>query len=96
MCSAKPHIVLRLINRVCPNKFCRIANYKRVKEAWDILLVTHEGTSVVKISKLKMFATKFENIMIHENQNRSFFYFELSDILLIALLTLDNLFQIQR
>ena len=66
MCSAKPHIVLRLINRVCPNEFCRIANYKRAKEAWDILLVTREGTSVVKISKLQMFATKFENIMIHE------------------------------
>ena len=94
--EANDMAVFSIFNEVCLYEFCKIANYKRAKEAWDILLVTREGTSVVKISKLQMFATKFENIIIHENQNSSFFYFELSDILLITLLTLENLFQIQR
>ena len=44
------------------DEFQRIANWKRVKEACDILQVTHEGTSVVKISKLQMLATTFKNI----------------------------------
>ena len=34
----------------------------------------------IKISKLQMFATKFENIRMHENKNFSSFYFELSSI----------------
>ena len=53
---------------------------KHVKEAWDILQVTYEGKSSIKISKLQMLATKFENIKMHENQTFSSFYFELSDI----------------
>ena len=57
-----------------------IANCKRAKEAWDILQVTHEGMSSIKISKLQMLATKFENIRMHENQTFSSFYFELNDI----------------
>ena len=36
--------------------------------------------SIVKISKLQILATKFENIMMHENQIFSSFYSELSDI----------------
>ena len=32
------------------------------------------------IFKLQMFATKFENIRMHENQTFSSFYYELSDI----------------
>ena len=46
----------------------------------DILQVTHEGTFVVNISKLKILATKFENIKMHENQNFSSFYSKLRDI----------------
>ena len=57
-----------------------MVNCKRSKEAWGILQVTHEGASALKISKLKMISIKFENIRMHENQNFSFFYFELSGI----------------
>ena len=57
-----------------------IANCKHAKEAWDILQVTHEGMSSIKISKLQMLATKFENIRMHENQTFSSFCFELYDI----------------
>ena len=50
-----------ILNKVCPDVFHRIANCKCENEAWDILQVTHEGTIAIKISKLQMFATKFEN-----------------------------------
>ena len=36
--------------------------------------------SVIKVSKLQMFTTKFKNIMTRENKNFSFFYSKLSDI----------------
>ena len=69
-----------IFNGVCSGEFCKISNCKRTKEAWDILQVTHEGMFAVKISKLHMLATRFENIRMHENQTFSSFYFELSDI----------------
>ena len=50
------------------------------KGTWDILQVTHEGTSAIKVSKLQIFATKFEIIRMHENQSFSSFYSELSHI----------------
>ena len=58
----------------------KIANCKHAKESWDILQVTHEGTSTVRILKLQMLTTKFENIKVHENQTFSSFYCKLSDI----------------
>ena len=67
-----------IFNKVCPNEFHRRAKCKHAKEAWDI--VTHESMFAVKISKLKMLATKFENIRMHENQNFSSFDSKLSDI----------------
>ena len=58
--------LFNIFNGVCPDKFYKIVNYTCAKEAWDILQVTHEGTYVVKVSKLKMLTTKFENIRMHE------------------------------
>ena len=55
-------------------EFRRIVNGKCAKEAWDILQVTIEGTSSIKISKWKMIATRFENIRMHENQTLSSFF----------------------
>ena len=40
------------------DEFHKIENWKCAKEAWDILQVTHEGTSPVKISKLQMLTSK--------------------------------------
>ena len=78
--EANTKALFSIFNRVCPNELCRIANCKRAKEPWDMLQVTHEGKSIVKISKLLMLTTKFENIKMHENQTFSSFYFELSDV----------------
>ena len=77
--EANAKALFSIFNKVCPNGFHMIVNYKSAKEAWDILQVTHEGTSATKISKLQMYATKFENIRVHES-HFSFFYSKLSDI----------------
>ena len=73
--KANVRALFNIFNGVCLDKFCRITNCKHAKESWDILQVTHEGTFVVKISKLQLSTTKFENIKILENQNFSTFYF---------------------
>ena len=57
----KPMLVrtlFNIFNGVCPDEFHKIENWKCAKEAWDILQVTHEGTSFVKISKLQMLTSK--------------------------------------
>ena len=69
-----------IFNGVVPEEFKRIANCKIAKEAWDILEVTHEGPSAVKISKLQMLTSKFETIRMNEDQYFSTFYSELSNI----------------
>ena len=50
------------------------------KEAWDILQLTHEGTSVVKASKLQNLTTQFETIKMDEKETFDKFYARLSDI----------------
>ena len=51
------------------NEFHRIENCTYAKEAWDICPINHKGTSTVKVCKLQMLITMFENIRMHENQN---------------------------
>ena len=78
--EANARALFSIFNGIGLDEFRRIANWKHVKEACDILQVTHEGTFTIKISKLQMLATTFKNIRMHENQTFSFFDFELSDI----------------
>ena len=78
--EANVRALFSIFNGVCPYEFRKIANCKQTKEAWDILQVTHEGTPTIKISKLQILTTKFENIRMHENQTFSSFYYKLSDI----------------
>ena len=80
-CEANVRALFNVFNGVYLDKFYKIANCKHAKETWDILQVTHKGTSSLKISKLQMLATKFKNIRMHENQTFFSFYFELNDIL---------------
>lgn len=77
--EANVRALFSIFNWVSPDEFCRIANCSCTNEAWDILQVTHENTSTMKVSKLQMFTFRFENIRMQDNQNFSFSYFELSD-----------------
>lgn len=45
------------------------AKLQRVtKEIWDILALTHEGTSTMKFLKLQMLTTKFKSIKMNEDE----------------------------
>jgi hypothetical protein len=61
--------MLRLINT------CTVA-----KEAWKILQTAHEGTSKVRMSKLQLLNTKFENLKIDEDETILEFNARLHDI----------------
>jgi len=56
-------------------KQCTVAN-----DAWEILKTTHEGTSKVKISKLQLLTTKFENLKMKEDENIHDFHMNVFDI----------------
>src|ERR1044072_4177650 len=45
-------------------KTCEVA-----KDAWEILKTTHEGTSKVKMSKLQLLTSKFENRKMKEEES---------------------------
>ena len=47
--EANARAIFSIFNGVSPDEFKRIANYTRAKDAWEILKVTHEGTSIVKV-----------------------------------------------
>lgn len=50
------------------DEFKRITHVKMVKEAWKFLSVIHEGTSVVKMSKLQMYTTQLEPLRIEDDE----------------------------
>ena len=50
------------------NTFRLVNNYEVAKEAWDILKTTHEGTSRVKMSRLQLLTSKFENLRMKEDE----------------------------
>ncbi|MGV7343155.1 hypothetical protein PJI17_31140, partial [Mycobacterium kansasii] len=58
----------------------RIISCDTAKQAWDILEMTHEGTTIVKKSKVQLLTTKFEEIHMEENEMFMDFYTRLNDI----------------
>ena len=69
-----------LICVVDENQYKLIQNTKIAKEAWDILEVAHEGTEVVKDSKLQVLQTQFETLKMEENECFNDFEVRLMDI----------------
>ncbi|KAK2359745.1 hypothetical protein QL285_085090 [Trifolium repens] len=55
-----------LFNGVDKNMFRLIKQCTVAKDAWEILETTHEGTSKVKMSRLQLLTTKFENLRMEE------------------------------
>ena len=62
------------------NQYKLIQNTRIAKEAWTILEVAHEGTEVVKDSKLQVLQTQFEKLKIEENECFNDFDIKLIDI----------------
>ncbi|KAK2389850.1 gag-protease polyprotein [Trifolium repens] len=50
------------------------------KEAWEILQTSHEGTSKVRMSKLQLLATKFENLRMEDEETIFEFNTRIRDI----------------
>src|ERR1044072_4455490 len=57
-----------IFNGVDKNMFRLINTCTIAKEAWDILKTAHEGTSRVRMSRLQMLTTQFENLRMSEEQ----------------------------
>ena len=69
-----------LICAVDENQYKLIQNTKIAKEAWDILEVAHEGTDVVKDSKLQVLQTQFELLKMEGDECFNDFEVKLMDI----------------
>ena len=52
-----------------PTEFNRISTWKTVKEIWDKLKVTHEGTSQVKESKIAFLSNQYEMFKMQANES---------------------------
>jgi hypothetical protein len=50
------------------------------KDAWRILETAHEGTSKVKMSRLQLLTTKFENLRMKEDESIHDFHLSILDI----------------
>ncbi|KAG5565754.1 hypothetical protein RHGRI_001616 [Rhododendron griersonianum] len=59
-----------LFSAVDVNEHRKIANCEIAKEAWDILVTCHEGTDVVKQSKLQRLTTEFEIVTMLEGKHK--------------------------
>ena len=55
-----------IFNAVDANQFKLISTCETAKEAWEILQTAHEGTDAVKLSKLQILTTRFENLSMKE------------------------------
>ena len=57
-----------IFNAVDANQFKLISTCETAKEAWKILRIAHEATDTVKLSKLQILTTCFENLRIKDHQ----------------------------
>ena len=67
-------------NGVDKNIFRLINTCIVAKDAWDILRTTHEATSKVRMSRLQLLITKYENIMMKDDESIHDFHMNILDI----------------
>jgi hypothetical protein len=68
-----------IFNGVDMNMFRLIKQCTVAKDAWKILKTTHEGTSKVKMSRLHLLTTKFENLQMREDESVHEFHMNVLD-----------------
>src|SRR4051812_35927638 len=69
-----------LFNGIDKNIFRLVHQCELAKDVWDILKTTHEGTSKVKMSRLQLLTTKFENLRMRDDESIKDFHMNLLDI----------------
>ncbi|XP_057452470.1 uncharacterized protein LOC130744299 [Lotus japonicus] len=71
-------------NAICygvdKNMFRLINTCIVAKDAWEILKVAHEGTSRVRMSRLQLLTTQFENLRMKEDETISDFHLRVRDL----------------
>ncbi|XP_061993585.1 uncharacterized protein LOC133711490 [Rosa rugosa] len=67
-----------IFTAVSSDKFQLISHCYSAKQAWDILQVTHEGTTAVRESKLQQLIQQFENMKMGDDDKFADFYARLS------------------
>jgi hypothetical protein len=78
--SANDKALHAIYTSLCPEEFRRISRCVIAKEAWETLEITHEGSQIVKASKIQMLVSKFEEIRMEEEETFDEFYSKLSTI----------------
>ena len=58
-----------IFNTVYMEEFKRISNVEVTHTTWNILQTVHEGTKAVKINKLQQLTSKFESIMMSNDES---------------------------
>jgi len=69
-----------LFTGVDKNMFRLISTCTVAKDAWEILRTTHEGTSKVRMSRLYLLTTKFENLRSKDYESIHDFHKNILDI----------------
>ena len=69
-----------IFNGVDENIFKLINTCTEAKQAWEILQIAHEGTSKVRMSKLQLLTSKFENLRMEDDETISEFNTRVRDI----------------
>ena len=69
-----------IFNGVDKNLFRLINTCTVAKEAWDILKTAHEGTSRVRMSRLQLLTTQFENLKMTEEETVAEFHMRVRDM----------------
>ncbi|GAV82397.1 UBN2 domain-containing protein, partial [Cephalotus follicularis] len=64
-----------------PSEFNRVSSLDSVKEMWDRLMVTYEGTNQVKDTKINRLVHDYELFSMLENENISSMYARFNDII---------------
>ncbi|XP_050280457.1 LRR receptor-like serine/threonine-protein kinase EFR [Quercus robur] len=64
------------------HEFHQISHITIVKEAWQILETTYEGTKKVKDTKLQMLTTRFEELRMSEDESFNSFYSKLNVVVI--------------
>ena len=69
-----------LFNGVDKNIFSLINTCTVAKDAWEILKTTHEGTSKVKMVRLQLLTTRFENLKMKDDESIHDFHMNILEI----------------
>ena len=67
---------------VSPDEFHKISHITIVKEGWQILETTYEGTKKVKDTKLQMLTTRFKELKMSEDESFDSFYSKLNEVVI--------------